>query len=102
MQSGERGANWGAEPLELVMGKAETMAELKAELAKLQQENEKLKTRGPASLRCKVGQKGGVSVYGLGRFPVTLYKSQWERLIGFTEDLKAFMAENEGLLKTKE
>jgi len=49
----------------------------------------------------KVSEKGGVSVYGLGRFPVTLYKEQWLKLLGLAEEIKKFIAENEGHLKVK-
>jgi hypothetical protein len=50
----------------------------------------------------KVSEKGGLSVYGLGRFPVTLYKEQWIRLLDMAEDIKTFIRENEGTLKSKE
>ncbi len=50
----------------------------------------------------KVSEKGGVSVYGLGRFPVTLYKEQWIRLLDMAEDIRSFIAENESKLKAKE
>ena len=53
----------------------------------------------PTSIR--VSQKGALSVYGLGRFPVTLYKEQWLKLLGMAEDIKQFIAENEAKLKTK-
>ncbi len=52
-------------------------------------------------LSLKVSQKGGVSVYGLGRFPVTLYKEQWEKLLDISDDIRAFIQENEPQLKTK-
>jgi hypothetical protein len=48
-----------------------------------------------------VSEKGGVSVYGLGRFPVTLYKEQWLKLLAMADDIKQFIAENEGRLKVK-
>ncbi len=79
-----------------------TEAELKAELEKLKAENEALKARGSRSVSLKVSEKGGVSVYGLGRFPVTLYKEQWEKLLGMTDEIKAFITENASKLKTKE
>ena len=79
-----------------------TEAELKAELEKLKAENEALKARGSRSISLKVSEKGGLSVYGLGRFPVTLYKEQWEKLLAMTEEIKAFIVENTGKLKTKE
>ena len=74
--------------------------DLKAELEKLRAENAALKQRGPASI--KVSEKGGVSVYGLGRFPVTLYKEQWEKLLSMAGEIKAFMAEHDSQLKKKE
>lgn len=76
--------------------------DLKAELERLRAENEQLKTRGGRSVSLKVGEKGGVSVYGLGRFPVTLYKEQWIRLLDMAGDIRAFIAANEGSLKTKD
>jgi hypothetical protein len=57
--------------------------DLKAELERLKAENEALKNRGAKAVSLKVSEKGGVSVYGLGRFPVTLYKEQWIRLLRF-------------------
>jgi hypothetical protein len=77
--------------------------ELKAEIERLRAENEALKkpaARGQLSLR--VSEKGALSVYGLGRFPVTLYREQWERLLGLTDQIRQFMAENDHLLKKKE
>ena len=70
---------------------------LKAELAKLQAENASLKTAAVAKVSFKVSTKGAVSVYGLGRFPVTLYKSQWEALIAKMDDLKKFIDSAVGL-----
>jgi len=49
-----------------------------------------------------VSEKGGLSVYGLGRFPVTLYKEQWKRLLDFTNEIRTFLQENDHLLKAKE
>ena len=75
--------------------------DLKAELERLKAENERLKTqRGRTSL--KVSEKGGVSVYGLGRFPVTLYKEQWRKLLEMSTDIDAFIRENEAHLKSKD
>jgi hypothetical protein len=54
------------------------------------------------TLYCKVSEKGAVSVYGLQRMPVTLYLEQWERLLAFGDELKAFIQENESKLKRKE
>lgn len=70
---------------------------LRAENAKLKEEKEKGKT-----LTLKVSQKGGVSVYGLGRFPVTLYKEQWTRLLEITDEIRQFLKDNDSDLKTKE
>jgi hypothetical protein len=72
------------------------------ELERLRAENEALKDRTAKGMTLKVSEKGGVSVYGLGRFPVTLYKEQWEKLLDMTKDIRAFIAEYEPELKTKE
>ena len=53
-------------------------------------------------IRMKVSEKGAVSVYGLGRFPVTLYQEQWQKLLAMADDIKAFIAENRERLKLKE
>ena len=75
--------------------------ELRAEIERLRAENENLKRpRGQMSL--KVSEKGALSVYGLGRFPVTLYREQWEKLLGMTDEIRSFIAENDHLLKKKE
>jgi hypothetical protein len=78
-----------------------TEEDLKAELERLRAENERLKNRQTRAVSLKVSEKGGVSVYGLGRFPVTLYKEQWTRLLDIAGDLRAFITENEAKLKTK-
>lgn len=81
------------------------MAEdMKAELERLRAENEALKNKKSTSgtLSMKVSEKGALSVYGMGRFPVTLYKEQWLKLLGITEELKKFITENDDRLKTKE
>ena len=75
--------------------------ELKAELERLRAENESLKKRDERGLSLKVSQKGGVSVYGLGRFPVTLYKEQWSRLLDLADEIRAFIRDNDAQLKTK-
>jgi hypothetical protein len=77
-----------------------TYEELKARLSQLEKEVDIKKRSG--DLIFKVGEKGGVSVYGLGRFPVTLYYEQWNRLLGAAEDIKKFMEENKSKLKLKE
>jgi len=78
-----------------------TPEQMKEELERLRTENEALKKRSEKGLSLKVSQKGGVSVYGLGRFPVTLYKEQWEKLLNISDDIRAFIKENEPQLKTK-
>ena len=76
--------------------------DIQAELERLRAENTALKTRSSTGLSLKVSAKGGVSVYGLGRFPVTLYTEQWEKLLAITDDIRTFMQENDAQLKTKE
>ncbi len=76
---------------------------LKAELEKLKAENAALKqAKRPGSLSMKVSEKGALSIYGMGRFPVTLYKEQWTKLLSIADDIKKFIDENEDRLKTKE
>ena len=77
--------------------------DLQAELERLKAENENLKKKKTATkdITFKVSQKGAVSVYGMGRFPVTLYKEQWLRLLDKKEELLAFIEENDADLKTK-
>jgi hypothetical protein len=76
--------------------------DLKAEIERLRAENEALKkpVRGNPSM--KVSEKGALSVYGMGRFPVTLYKEQWLRLLGMADDIRAFIEANNDRLKSKE
>jgi len=78
--------------------------DLQAELERLRAENESLKTTRPTkgAISMKVSEKGAVSVYGLGRFPVTLYKEQWDRLLQSGEEIRKFIAENDDKLKKKE
>jgi hypothetical protein len=84
------------------------MAEESSEekLARLEAENKALKDqieqRKPGQLRLKISEKGGLSIYGLGRFPVTLYKEQWKRLLEHAEEIKTFLEQNEQQLKTKQ
>jgi hypothetical protein len=79
-----------------------TDEEMKKELDRLRAENEALKKRSQSRVSIKVSEKGGVSVYGMGRFPITFYKEQWEKLLDMAEEIKAFIRENDALLKKKE
>ena len=81
------------------------MAEdLKAELERLKAENAALKNAKPArgTLSMKVSEKGALSIYGMGRFPVTLYKEQWLKLLAIADEIKTFIEANDSRLKTKE
>ena len=72
------------------------------ELEKLRAENAALKARTARGVSLKVSEKGGVSVYGLGRFPVTLYKEQWTKLLDMAADIRSFITEHDAELKAKE
>jgi hypothetical protein len=72
------------------------------EIERLKAENEALKTRRSNAVSLKVSEKGAVSVYGLGRFPVTLYQEQWQKLLAMADDIKTFIEENKSKLKVKE
>ena len=74
----------------------------KDELERLRKENEALKKGASPGVRMKVSEKGALSVYGMGRFPVTLYKEQWLKLLDMSDKIRAFIAENEAKLKTKD
>ena len=76
--------------------------DMQAELERLRAENEALKRPGRGQLSVRVSEKGAVSVYGLGRFPVTLYKEQWDKLLAAADQVKTFIKENDHLLKKKE
>lgn len=75
--------------------------DLKAELERLKAENEALKNKKVRSAFLKISEKGAVSVYGLGRFPVTLYKEQWIRLLDMGDDIRSFITDNQDKLKSK-
>ena len=79
-----------------------TKETMEQELARLRSENEKLKTQKTKGLTFKVSQKGALSVYGMGRFPVTLYKEQWLRLMDKKDEILIFISENEDQLTTKD
>jgi hypothetical protein len=76
--------------------------DLRAELEKLRAENESLKKAGARGISLKVSQKGAVSLYGMGRFPVTLYKEQWLKILDMSDVIRAFIADNDSALKAKE
>ena len=76
--------------------------DMKAELERLRAENAALKKGSSTGLRMKVSEKGALSIYGMGRFPVTLYKEQWLKLLNISDDIRAFIAANESQLKAKD
>ena len=76
--------------------------DLKDELERLRKENEALRKDTSSSIRMKVSEKGAVSIYGMGRFPVTLYKEQWLKLLDMSAEIRAFIASNEAHLKKKQ
>ena len=76
--------------------------EMRAELERLRKENESLKKTATRGVSLKVSEKGGLSVYGLGRFPVTLYKEQWTKLLGLSDEIRTFLREHDAELKSKE
>jgi len=75
---------------------------LKTEIERLRAENQALKKPARGQMSLKVSEKGGLSVYGLGRFPVTLYKEQWTRLLAMADEIRNFIRDNDSALKTKE
>ena len=79
-----------------------TEEELRLEIERLRAENESLKKPSRGSMSLKVSEKGALSVYGLGRFPVTLYREQWEKLLGMGDQIRQFIQENDQQLKKKE
>ena len=79
-----------------------TQDELLQRLAQLEAENERLKAGARKGISMKVSEKGGLSVYGLGRFPITLYPEQWTRLLGMADEIRAFIEDNRDTLKWKE
>jgi hypothetical protein len=87
-----------------IEGLGNTMSDddIKAELERLRNENAALKKGASSGVRLKVSEKGAVSVYGMGRFPVTLYKEQWLKLLDMSDDIRAFIAANDAQLKAKD
>ena len=80
---------------------AEKEEEMHAELERLRAENEALKSRSARELRLQVSQKGGVSLYGIRRFPVTFYADEWDQILGKSDEIRDFIRANEGSLKRK-
>jgi hypothetical protein len=80
----------------------QTPEEMQAELERLRAENEALKRPSRGQLSLRVSEKGALSVYGLGRFPVTLYREQWEKLLGMADDIRNFIQGHDSELKRKE
>ena len=76
--------------------------ELQAEIERLGAENESLKKPARDQMSLKVSEKGALSLYGMGRFPVTLYREQWEKLLGMADEIRIFIRENDRALKKKE
>ena len=76
--------------------------DLRAELEQLRKENAALRKEFASGIRLKVSAKGAVSVYGVRRFPVTLFKEQWLRLLDRSSDIRAFIAANKSQLKAKD
>ena len=83
------------------MAQAKQQSDYAAELERLRAENAQLKARQEARVSLKVSEKGGLSVYGLGRWPVTLYQEQWLRLLDMADQIRSFIAENTDRLKSK-
>jgi hypothetical protein len=79
-----------------------TQEELLQRLAQLEAENARLKAGSRTGISLKVSEKGGLSVYGLGRFPITLYPEQWTRLLGMADEIRAFIADHRDRLKWKD
>jgi hypothetical protein len=76
--------------------------EMQAELEPLRAENAQLKNKDKGGITLKVSEKGAVSLYGMGRFPVTLYKEQSLRILGYASEIETFIRDNESRLKSKE
>jgi hypothetical protein len=79
-----------------------TEEEMKAEIERLRAENESLKKPARGVISLKVSEKGALSVYGMGRFPVTLYREQWEKLLDMSDQIREFIQANDQTLKKKE
>ena len=75
--------------------------DLRPSWRRLRKENESLKKGAAKGISMKVSEKGGLSIYGLGRFPITLYKEQWTKLLDMSDEIRAFLVANDAALKTK-
>jgi len=75
--------------------------DLKRRVAELEKQLEAERSKGRQGIQLKVSEKGGVSLYGIRRFPVTFYLEEWERILGMADEIRAFMAEHRGELKRK-
>ena len=75
--------------------------DLKAELERLKAENEALKAKEKRGTHLRVSEKGGVSLYGMRRFPITFYREEWERILGMADEIRGFIAQHTAELKTK-
>ena len=75
--------------------------DMKAELERLRAENEALKSKEKQGLRLQVSQKGAVLLYGIRRFPITFYGDEWDTILGMSQQIRDFIAEHQGELKTK-
>ena len=75
---------------------------MQLEIERLRAENESLKKPARGQLSLRVSEKGALSVYGMGRFPVTLYREQWEKLLGMSDQIRQFIKDNDHMLKKKD
>src|SRR5664279_2682601 len=96
--AGLRDRSGGSLSYPLREGESMADEDLRAELERLRAENEQLKNKGVRGLSLKVSEKGGLSLYGVGRFPVTLYKEQWRKILGMAGEIEEFIQKNESLL----
>lgn len=84
------------------MSKEMTREAMIEKIAELEAQTARLKAEARAKLNIKVSAKGGISIYGLGRFPVTLYRSQWERILDNADSMRVFISNHESELATKD